>query len=104
MCPPLPSDGPDDERRLIFQVSILAAYYLVFGFRYNAAHEDGGNYRDGRFDLLPYEQPYANELAREIQATYGAQSMPPEVGRLIVPEIELDGRLIGEVTVYDCLF
>ena len=56
------------------------------------------------FELSPEEQPYAATIAREIEATYGYEPMPPEVGRTIVPDIETDFRPAGEATLYDALF
>lgn len=67
------------------------------------------------FDLLPEEQPYAQWIAREIEATFGCEPMPEEVGMLVVPEV-LTPRwtCVPEVPtprwtrvparLYDCLF
>jgi hypothetical protein len=43
-------------------------------------------------------------IAQEIEATYGYEPMPPEVGRVIVSDVETGGRLFGEATLYHCLF
>ena len=39
------------------------------------------------FDLLPEERPYAEWIAREIEATFGYEPMPPEIGTVLVPEL-----------------
>jgi hypothetical protein len=60
--------------------------------------------RDLRFDFSPEEQPYATTIAREIEATYGYEPMPPEVGQVIVPDVETDSRMLDEARIYDCFF
>ena len=60
--------------------------------------------QDIRFDLSSDEQPYAAWLARSIEATFGYARMPPEVGKMIVPEVSTVLRSSGEATLYDCLF
>ncbi|MFO0587291.1 MAG: hypothetical protein U0441_07125 [Polyangiaceae bacterium] len=55
-------------------------------------------------DFFPEERPHADWLAQEIQKTWGAEPMPPEIGRLVVPDIALGSRRLGEATLYDCLF
>jgi hypothetical protein len=56
------------------------------------------------FDFSPEEAPIAAWLAREIEATFGVERMPPEIGKVLVPEVSMRGRLPGEATLYDCLF
>ncbi len=56
-----------------------------------------------RFDFTPDEQPYAAWLARDIEATFGHERMPPEVGGVVVPDVETDARRFGEARIYDCL-
>ena len=42
-------------------------------------------------------------IVPEIEATYGCEPMPPEVGRVVVPDVATNHRRIGEATLYDCL-
>lgn len=60
--------------------------------------------RDIYFDFPPDEQSCADEIAREIEATWGYERMPPEIGKVIVPNVATDGRRLGEARLYDCLF
>jgi hypothetical protein len=55
------------------------------------------------FDLLPDERPYVEWIAREIEATFGCEPLPPEVGTVLVPDLAAP-KLPGEVKLYDCLF
>ena len=55
------------------------------------------------FDLLPDERPYVEWIAREIEATFGCEPLPPEVGTVLVPDLATP-KLPGEVRLYDCLF
>lgn len=55
------------------------------------------------FDFSTATQPYASWLAREIESTWGYQRMPPEVGKVVVPDVATDSRGLGEATLYDCL-
>jgi hypothetical protein len=59
---------------------------------------------DISFEFSPDEQPYAARIAQEIEAAWGYERMPPEVGRVIVPDVATDHHLLGEATLYDCLF
>ncbi|WP_437663031.1 hypothetical protein [Sorangium sp. So ce1182] len=56
------------------------------------------------FELSPDEQPYADWIAHEIEAIFGCERMPPEIGTALVPEVATGLRIPGEVRVYDCLF
>jgi hypothetical protein len=60
--------------------------------------------QDLSFDLSPEEQPYAAWIAQDIEATWGYERMPPDVGKVKVPGVATDGRLLGTATLYDCLF
>jgi hypothetical protein len=63
-----------------------------------------GKRRDVHFDLATDEQLAASHVVREIEATYGYAPMAPDVGQVVVPDVETGLRSSGEVTLYDCLF
>lgn len=47
----------------------------------------------------------ACDVAREIEGAYpGYAPIPPELGNEVVPDVEMDGVLFGEATIYICLF
>jgi hypothetical protein len=70
---------------LSFHVSLLGPYYGI--------HDRGE----------PDEKPAV--IAEEIEATYpGYQPIPPELGNEVVPDVAMDGALMGEATIYICLF
>jgi hypothetical protein len=76
-----------DETTLTFHVSLLGPYYGI--------HLPG----------IPEEELVAREVVREIEATYpGYQRIPPELGNEIVPDVAMVGALMGEATIYTCLF
>ncbi|AUX34795.1 MULTISPECIES: hypothetical protein [Sorangium] len=80
---PAPSLG--SRASLSFHVSLLGPYYGI--------HSRGE----------PDEIPAA--VAEEIEATYpGYQTIPPELGNEVVPDVDMDGVLMGEATIYMCLF
>jgi hypothetical protein len=57
------------------------------------------------FDFSPDEQPYAAWIAQDIEPTWrGYERMPPEVGKVVVPDVSTNARGLGEATLYDCLF
>jgi hypothetical protein len=73
-------------RTLGFHVCFLGPYYGI--------HRTGA----------PGEEMPAGDLVREIEATYrGYESIPPELGDEVVPDVSLDARLFGAATIYDCL-
>ncbi|WP_237244677.1 MULTISPECIES: hypothetical protein [Sorangium] len=76
-----------DETALSFHVSLLGPYY--------------GTHLPG----IPEEEPAAREVTREIEATYpGYQPIPPELGNEVVPDVAMNVVLMGEATIYMCLF
>lgn len=76
-----------DETALSFHVSLLGPYYGI--------HLPG----------IPEEEQVAREIAREIEAAYpGYQPIPPELGIEVVPDVAMDGVLMGTATIYMCLF
>ncbi|XXT17970.1 hypothetical protein WME94_47855 [Sorangium sp. So ce429] len=80
---PVPSLS--DRASLSFHVSLLGPYYGI--------HDRGE----------PDEIPAA--VAEEIEATYpGYRTIPPELGNEVVPDVAMDGALMGEATIYVCLF
>ncbi|WP_434047584.1 MULTISPECIES: hypothetical protein [Sorangium] len=56
------------------------------------------------FDLLADELPYAEWIARNIEMSFGCERMPPETGTIVVPDVAVNLRNLGEATLYDCLF
>ena len=80
---PVPS--PNSRASLSFHVSLLGPYYGV--------HDSGE----------PDEITAA--VAAEIEATYpGYQPIPPELGNEVVPDVDMDGLMIGDATIYVSLF
>jgi hypothetical protein len=70
---------------LSFHVSFLGPYYGI--------HDMGE----------PDERPAV--IAAEIEATYpGYRQIPPELGNEVVPDVEMDGAMMGDATIYICLF
>ncbi|MEZ4294769.1 MAG: hypothetical protein R3B70_07310 [Polyangiaceae bacterium] len=57
-----------------------------------------------RFDFSAEEKLYSEWLAQKIEATWGYERMPPELGAIVVPDIATEKRAMGEATLYDCLF
>jgi hypothetical protein len=76
---------PEEDRALLFHASFLGPYYVV--------HRIG----------LPADEPYAQAVAREIEATYRYEAIPPEIGTMIVPDLALDTVSLGKATIYDLL-
>lgn len=53
----------------------------------------------------PEEEPVAREIAREIEATYpGYRQILPELGNELVPDVAMSVGLMGDATIYVCLF
>jgi hypothetical protein len=56
-----------------------------------------------RFDFSPDEEPYAAGIAREIETLFGCERMPPEIGNVIVGDVETNERSFWKARIYDCL-
>lgn len=70
---------------LSFHVSLLGPYYGI--------HDMGE----------PDEKAAA--IVEAIEATYpGFKQIPPELGNELVPDVEMNGTVMGKATIYVCLF
>lgn len=56
------------------------------------------------FEFSPEESPFAAWISQEIEATFDVERMPPEIGKVIIPDVSIPVRVPGEATIYDCLF
>jgi hypothetical protein len=62
-------------------------------------------FREIRFELRSDEQPYARAVAEEIEAAFpGYEPMPPEIGKVLVPDVVAGAGDMRKSTLYDCLF
>lgn len=107
----LPTLAPHQgQHALYFYSSFLAPYYLLLSkralFLPRTRDTRGGFDRkeETRYDLTAEEQPYAQAITGEIRATFGGDALPPEVGRVIVPDLAVLHQTFGEVTINQCLF
>jgi hypothetical protein len=96
-----------------FSVKFLGLHFIVprspFDPRLVARPDDGQKFaiitrKYATFDLLPDEQPCAEWISGDIEATFGCERMPPEIGTVLVPDVMPGLRLPGEARLYDCLF
>jgi len=117
----LPSEPPIAHTRT-FMVSFLAPYYIIYGERwvsrpldltaldakdFDEEHDDNEDAVEPiefRFDLTPEEAPHAAVIAAEIEATFGAQRMPPEIGFRPVPTLAYDGFALEDTPLFRFLF
>jgi hypothetical protein len=96
------------EHALGFLVSIVVPYYVIYGrvFFYfkDDSYGDKATLPGIRLELSSIEQPYARGLAQELEATFpGYEPMPPDIGKVVVPDVCTNIRGMGEATLYDCL-
>ncbi|AUX25509.1 hypothetical protein SOCEGT47_060560 [Sorangium cellulosum] len=56
------------------------------------------------FELSADELPYLEWIARDIEATFGCERMPPEIGVVLVPDVTVNLPTVGDARLYDCLF
>lgn len=55
------------------------------------------------FSFTLQEQPYADAISAEIEATFGAERLTPEIGNIFVPDVYAGHRGFGKETIYTCL-
>jgi hypothetical protein len=56
------------------------------------------------FDLLCDGRRCAELVAGDIKEIFGYEFLPPDIGKLPVPDVMTDSRFLGDATVYDCVF
>jgi hypothetical protein len=104
---------------LVFFVSTLAPYYVIYcqmhfyvsGSAPKLSEDSDVHAPENRrichaksFEPTPEEEPHVRVLAAEIERTFGYEALPPEIGQEIVPDVVTATSLLGETTIYDCLF
>ena len=95
----------DVDHRIGFQVSFLAPYYVLYSFR--AFPVERNVPPATRLTPDDSERPYWEAIAREIEETYRAEYMPPEIGNVIVPDFQqnrvveynAEGKQIHQINV-----
>lgn len=100
----LPPRHPDEtHHRLGFLASVVVPYYVIY-----SVHRDSGTAggeSEISFELSPDEEPFARQIAMEIEATFPEQEvMPSEVGEVVVPGLTEHWWCPGEGRIFDCLF
>lgn len=112
--PLLPPDVGTDE--LVFLVSTLAPYYVIYRRVYivvpDTAPRSPSDLWPGddrarhalNFELTAEEEPFARVLASEIERTFGYETLPPEIGKEVIPDLTTPQSRLGRTTIYDCLF
>lgn len=55
------------------------------------------------FDPSPEEERYFAGITQAIEATFKCERLPPEIGKVLVPDVATGSRSLGEATLYDCL-
>ncbi|KYF78988.1 hypothetical protein BE11_25405 [Sorangium cellulosum] len=57
------------------------------------------------FELSADEEPYAEWVVRDIEATFGCERMPTEVGLVLVPDVAVNLRTLGNASgLFDKFF
>jgi hypothetical protein len=87
---------------------LIAPCYAVFSSRAVPIDPPIGmrdTERQVSFALSPTELPFARGIAEEIEISFPEhESMPPEVGNVIVPEVSTELPHPGVATLFECLF
>jgi hypothetical protein len=98
----LPPTPEVSDHRVGFQVSFLAPYYVLYSYR--SFPLEANRPPATRLEPDAEERLYWDAIAREIESTYGSSPMPPEMGHVVVPDVQPGNRAMGEAMIYDCLF
>jgi len=98
-----------------FFISILAPVYVIYrSIRYAPPEEKTWPLEDQlrsilahpaeeTFTFTPEEQRYADEIGDEIEAIFGGEPLPPEIGNIAVPDVDAGQRGLGKETIFTCL-
>ncbi|HEX2568354.1 MAG TPA: hypothetical protein VH877_02265 [Polyangia bacterium] len=107
----LPPSTGEESHSVGFLVSFLVPCYVVYTSRMIPLGEDQKEdpeyptRHEIRFTFTADEEPYVQEIVREIEATYaGYEPMPPEVGNGLVLDVVTGLNTIGTTKLYHCLF
>lgn len=104
LVPPGTPPGQPEYTEVVGLVSILAPVYSLYE-AYSRRKSDG-NYTEPRIRWLFSDQtaPYARVLAEHIEEYFGCCPLPPEVGRIRVPDVKSLGNVeFGQQTLFELL-
>ncbi|HEX2570008.1 MAG TPA: hypothetical protein VH877_10665 [Polyangia bacterium] len=104
LCPPEAPPGQPEYTVVVGLVSILAPVYSLYESHY--VRKSDGNYTEPRIRWLFSDQtaPYARVLAEHIEEYFGCCPLPPEVGRIRVPDVKSLGNVeFGQQTLFELL-
>lgn len=92
-------------RKIGFLISFLAPCYVIYGASIIIAPTTSGRTQELRFTFPPDEDPYVRTITGEILSVFpGYELIPPEVGNVIVPDVVAGNKMMGQTTLYLCLF
>ncbi|MEZ4295913.1 MAG: hypothetical protein R3B70_13140 [Polyangiaceae bacterium] len=101
--------GPIElEHRIGFRASFVVPYYYIYSLRVVKPHADSEpiDADDRRsFEFSPDEAPIAAAVEEEIHKPLPSlERMDPKIGMTIVPDVVTGCSVLGETTLFDCLF
>jgi hypothetical protein len=100
----LPTARKNEHHHVGFMVSFLLPVYVIYDRKWATGEAYEGSLDRWTETRLGVSNAYARGAAEEIASEYpGYEPMPPDVGRLIVPDVETPQRSFGKVTILDCL-
>lgn len=94
-------------RKIGFLISFLAPCYVVYGASIVIAPttDNSGRAQDIRFAFSPDEEPHVQAITEEILSVFpGYKPIPSEIGNVIVPDVVAGNKMMGQTTLYLCLF
>jgi hypothetical protein len=105
LCPPEAPLGQPEYTVVVGLVSVLAPVYSLYESHY--VRKSDGNYTRPRIRWLFSDQtvPYARVLADHVEEYFDCCPLPPEVGRIKVPDVKSLGNVeFGQQTLFELLF
>jgi hypothetical protein len=83
-------------------VSVIAPLYVVYVSRMRDV--GGVETADVRYESEDDARALYDEMTREVEATFRYRPVPPDLGLVNVPDVQIDPHEAGGATLYDCLF
>ncbi len=103
-----PRHENEKQHYLEVYVSFVVPYYIIRSCSITFPAERKamfGGKHEKTFELSTDELPYAKAIAEEIAITFPEhESIPPEIGLVVVSDVGTANRRLGEATILSCLF
>lgn len=90
-------------RELVYCISVLVPLYFFYQVT-NEIISEKEHHRQMNYQIDLDIEPIKQFSCQQIEHLFDATYLETETGMILVPEVQVQNKAMGEATIYDCLF